>query len=390
MRIAVLNRHFSSVGGGAERYSVALVEALAGRHEIHVFAQQIEHRWPGVHYHCLSMPFAKPRWVNQLWFATLSWWATRRGFDVVHSHENTWHGDVQTVHVLPVRHNLLSGQNGWALALRRIRIALSPRLATYLLLEWLRYRVSPHRRIVVTSETIAPFMVQSYPSSASMLSVITPGIHMPELPVSPARRASARALLGLPAEGRLLLFAGNDYRKKGLETLLHALARLPSVVSLAVVGNESQRPAFEARAKALGLNGAAGAAGRVFFLGSLKDMAPAYEAADALVHPTLEDTFAMVVLEALSYGLPVVVSSARYCGIAALLRHGVNALIVDDPRDSGKFVSAIGSVLDDPDLRQFLSEGAIVFARQHQWHAVAALQEALYVDCAAGRLDLPG
>jgi UDP-glucose:(heptosyl)LPS alpha-1,3-glucosyltransferase len=78
LRIAVLNRIFSPTAGGAERYSMALVEQLAGRHEVHVFAQTIEHRWPGVTYHRIRAPLKKPRWINQLWYAAATWWATRR------------------------------------------------------------------------------------------------------------------------------------------------------------------------------------------------------------------------------------------------------------------------------------------------------------------------
>ena len=69
LRIAVLNRVFSPTGGGAERYSIALVEQLAQRHEIHVFAQQIDHHWPGVSYHTVSSPLTRPRWINLLWYA---------------------------------------------------------------------------------------------------------------------------------------------------------------------------------------------------------------------------------------------------------------------------------------------------------------------------------
>ena len=105
LRIAVFNRTFSPTGGGAERYSIALVEQLAARHEIHVFAQEIAHQSPGVTYHRVSSPLRRSRWLNQLWYASATWLATRRGFDVVHSHENTWHGRVQTIHVKPVRHD---------------------------------------------------------------------------------------------------------------------------------------------------------------------------------------------------------------------------------------------------------------------------------------------
>lgn len=67
---------------------------------------------------------------------------------------------------------------------------------------------------------------------------------------------------------------------------------MPTDVVLVVVGDSAQRPHFVQLAAQPGL------ASRVFFLGALKDVSPAYRASDILVHPTLEDTFAMVVLEA--------------------------------------------------------------------------------------------
>ena len=373
MRIAVLNRHFSVTGGGAERYSIALVEALAERHEIHVFAQHTDHSWPGVTYHRVSAPLRRPRWVNQLWYASATWWATRHGFDIVHSHENTWHGNVQTAHVLPVKHNLFHGRNGIALALRWLKVGLSPRLATYLLLEHWRYAARGGRQLVVTSQTLQTVMADSYPGSAAITSVITPGITLPAL-VSLQDKRAARARLGLPLEGQCILFVGNDYRKKGLAALLEALALLPGERIVAVVGHKAHRPLFEAQVQALQLDG------RVFFLGPLQDMASAYQAADCLVHPTLEDTFAMVVLEALSHGLPVIVSSAAYCGIAALLTHEDNALIAPNPRDGAalaKFLSRLG---DEPALRERLSLGGRAFAGHYQWADMARLQEAIYLD----------
>lgn len=372
LRIAVLNRTFSSTGGGAERYSIALVEQLSAAHEVHVFAQEIDHHWPGVSYHRISAPLRKPRWVNQLWFATATWWATRRGFDVVHSHENTWHGNVQTVHVLPVKYNLLHGISGWRLLLRWIKVVTSPRLLTYLGLERLRYAARPGRQVVVTSASLQAVMAASYPACKEMVSVVTPGITMPAQAVTPALKREARALLGLPAQARCLLFAGNDYRKKGLQALLEAMVHLPSDVVLAVVGNPAHIPAFRAQAEACKLGA------RVFFLGSLKDVGPAYTAVDGLVHPTLEDTFAMVVLEAMAYGLPVVVSGPRYCGISGLLQDGVNAMILEDPRDANKLAQLIQQVLGQPALQDRLMQGATEFARHYQWREIALQQEALY------------
>ena len=371
LRIAVLNRTFATTGGGAERYSIALVEELAAKHEIHVYAQHIDHQWPGVSYHTVSAPLRKPRWINQLWFATRTWWLTRKGFDVVHSHENTWHGDVQTVHVLPVKPNLFYGRTGWVRALRWIKVMTSPRLLTYLFLERFRYAKRPGRQVVVTSDSLRSIMNASYPACREMLSVITPGITMP-LPVTPLRKSDARAMLGLPAAGRGLLFVANDYRKKGLKTLLEALAEIPADVFLTVVGNPGQISVFREQVKISGLGK------RVFFLGSLKEVAPAYEAANCLVHPTLEDTFAMVVLEAMSYSLPVVVSGAAYCGIAGLLQDGVDALLLDAPKDAVHLRRALESVLFQPELSKKLAQGASDFARKYEWSAMALKQESLY------------
>jgi glycosyltransferase involved in cell wall biosynthesis len=371
LRIAVLNRVFDNTGGGAERYSIALVEQLAQRHEVHVFAQQINHHAPGVTYHRVAMPMRKPRWLNQLWYAFATWRATRSGFDIVHSHENTWHGQVQTVHVLPVRHNLFQGRTGLRRALRWLKVITSPRLLTYLGLERLRFRPLAGRRVVVTSDTLGSTMAATYPDSRGISSVITPGVHLP--PVQGQNgQAQARQALGLPAEGVCLLFVGNDYRKKGLATLLQVLAELPGPVFLAVVGNPAHIPEFKREAESLGL------ASRVFFLGALQDVSPAYRAADALVHPTLEDTFAMVVLEAMAHGLPVVVSNAAYCGISGLLNHGVDALLVDEPRSAQALGSAVGRICGDADLRQQLGTQARLFAEGYRWEHIARQQEALY------------
>ena len=371
LRIAVLNRVFETTGGGAERYSIALVEQLSQRHELHVFAQQIRHDAPGVTYHQVAMPLRKPRWINQLWYAWATWRATRRGFDIVHSHENTWHGQVQTVHVLPVKYSLFHGRTGFKRALRWIKVITSPRLLAYLWLERMRFVPQDGRRVVVTSASLQRTVGETYPRAVAATSVITPGVHLPER-VGDLEKHAARHQLGLPAAGPCLLFVGNDYRKKGLDALLQAMTSLPDDVILAVVGSAAPIAAYKAQAETAGMGK------RVFFLGALPDVMPAYRAADVLVHPTLEDTFAMVVLEAMAHGLPVVVSSAAYCGISGLLSHGENALILEDPRNAEQLVHTLNQLLADSTLRQHLGEQARTFASRYQWQDIARQQEEVY------------
>ena len=372
LRIAVLSRNFVATGGGAERYSIALVEQLAQQHEIHVFAQTIAHQHPSVTYHHVGTPLRRPRWINQLYFATATWWATRKGFDIVHSHENTWHGNVQTVHVLPVKHNLFYERHGLPRALRWLKVATSPRLLAYLALEKARYALRSPRRIVSVSRTLNDVMLQTYPRAASAMQFITPGIDAVPGLATPAAKAAARVALNLPLEGRCILFVGNDFKKKGLPTLIPALAQLPSNIYVAVAGQSAQLPEMQRAAASAGL------AGRIFFLGAVATMNQAYSAADSLVHPTLEDTYAMVVLEAMAHGLPVVVSAAKYCGIAADLQDGVNALLVQNPRNVQELTQQCRAMLDNSSLAKSLSSAALAFAKQHSWSNVAVAHEDIY------------
>lgn len=361
LRIAVLSRNFSVTGGGAERYSISVVEQLAQQYEVHVFAQTISHDCPGVTYHRVPMPMQRPRWINQLYFAWKTWRATRSGFDIVHSHENTWHGNVHTVHVLPVKHTLFAGKRGMALALRWLKVLTSPRLLAYLWLEEQRFAFAYKKKIVCASTTLKDAVASAFPGSVPILEVITPGVdRVPGAP-SVEEKARARDVLALPPDKKLLLFVGNDFAKKGLSTLLRALVSLDAHVDLIVVGRSERVAEFEQLAVSLGVRS------RVHFKGSLEEMALAYQAADALVHPTLEDSYGMVVLEAMAHGLPVIVSDAPFSGIARELQHGSNALLLSAPSDAAELLSKIKNVLDQPEQARKLSEGGLLFAAANAW-----------------------
>jgi UDP-glucose:(heptosyl)LPS alpha-1,3-glucosyltransferase len=108
-------------------------------------------------------------------------------------------------------------------------------------------------------------------------------------------------------------------------------------------------------------------------------MRDAYLAVNCLAHPTLEDTFAMVVLEAMAYGLPVVVSGPQYCGIAQLLTDKVNAFLLANPRDASALVLALSAVFQNKAVGVSLSTSALTFARSYLWSAIALRQEPIYL-----------
>jgi UDP-glucose:(heptosyl)LPS alpha-1,3-glucosyltransferase len=379
IRVANFNRHFSRRAGGAESYAVSLVEGLANRRladgtlefDVHVFSQTLEHHHPNVTYHKVPGPLTHPRWINQLLFATYTWWKTKSNFDIVHSHENTWHGHVQTVQVRPIRFHLLEGRTGWRLWLRWAKIVTSPRLAFYVWLEGARMKALPARVHVAGSQLLKNQMLAAYPHLDANIPIILPGVGAPNRALE---KATALVQLGLPAsvtvDTPLILFVGNDYARKGLPALLASLALVQakqdvaSQAHLLVIGNTAQIPKFQLMAAEQGI------AEYVHFVGPQSDMSRVYRAASMMVHPTLEDGFAMVVLEAMSYGLPIVVSSQRYCGISQFLQHGEDALVLDDPHDSAAMTAAINRVQTEPDLAKSLSNAGLRFAAQYSWEAV--------------------
>ena len=146
---------------------------------------------------------------------------------------------------------------------------------------------------------------------------------------------------------------------------------------IAVAGNPAQRDAMVGLARELGL------ADRIYFLGALAQMDGAYRAANYLVHPTLQDAYAMVVLEAMAYGLPVIVSAPPYCGIADDLTDGEDALLIGNPQDDQQIAAHLRAVHTDTLLREKLTRNGLTFAKRHTWHAAGAAHASLYAEVMA-------
>ena len=86
----------------------------------------------------------------------------------------------------------------------------------------------------------------------------------------------------------------------------------------------------------------------------------------------------MAPLEAMSHGLPVVVSSPAYCGFAQYLSARRDALILQDPRNGAQLAQALERLGSEPELRASLAERGLAIAREQSWEAVAARYESLY------------
>jgi UDP-glucose:(heptosyl)LPS alpha-1,3-glucosyltransferase len=120
-------------------------------------------------------------------------------------------------------------------------------------------------------------------------------------------------------------------------------------------------------------------ASRVHFVGLYPQVEHYYAAADLCLLPTLSDPFPLVVLEAMACGLPVVTTTRQ--GVAELLRHGDNALLVEDPRDTRAIVEAIRA-LAAPDERRRIGRRARETVATLTWDRMTDEIEQLYRDVA--------
>jgi alpha-1,6-mannosyltransferase len=110
----------------------------------------------------------------------------------------------------------------------------------------------------------------------------------------PARHDPAlRAELGLPADTRLLIFAGRMAREKQIPLLLETFAALGARHHLLLVGGE-RRAALRANVTVLPYEQDGVRLARLL------------ASADALVHAGVHETFGLIVLEAMACGRPVI------------------------------------------------------------------------------------
>jgi UDP-glucose:(heptosyl)LPS alpha-1,3-glucosyltransferase len=129
-----------------------------------------------------------------------------------------------------------------------------------------------------------------------------------------------RAKTGVIGGTPVILFVGSGYERKGLPTLLRAVAGMQRKdARMWVVGRDKQEMLMRKLAQTLGIDD------RVMFLGAQVDVRPFYGAADVFALPTTYDPFPNAALEALACGLPLATTTT--CGAAELVTEANGAVV---------------------------------------------------------------
>ena len=261
----------------------------------------------------------------------------------------------------------------------------------------------PHRRaeaeanIIECSDAVlascsveADQIASLYGGDPGRIRIVAPGVDHAFF--GPGHRPQARRALGLPEDGRLMLFVGRIQPLKCADVAVEALAELragsghaEADYHLVVVGGPSG-PHGEKAFRALSdVADARGVHDRVHVVAPQPHelLSSYYRAADVCIVPSRSESFGLVALEAAACGTPVVASAVG--GLTTLVDHEHTGFLVDDPHPSA-YAAAVRRIFDEPLVAERLSTASVLRARRYTWRAAAAGLVELHDELAVGRL----
>jgi UDP-glucose:(heptosyl)LPS alpha-1,3-glucosyltransferase len=249
--------------------------------------------------------------------------------------------------------------------LERLKYWFNPLHHIALFLEQSALQKGNYKKIISISQLTRNDLIKYYHIPASDISVIYNGVNVKEFtPDSQNKfRAQLRRELGFSDSDIIMLFASNEFKRKGLKILLEAAA-LPmqnAQVKLLIVGGDNPHE-YLSLAKSLGVGG------QIQFPGLRQDMNRFYAASDIFVLPTKLEPFGLVITEAMASGLPVITS--RLAGAAELIKDGETGLLLNNPENPGELQDKIFKLIRDAAYRQKLGKQGAEAMQQYSWERV--------------------
>jgi glycosyltransferase involved in cell wall biosynthesis len=379
---------------GTERCIIEQIERLSSKYGwgIHLFSQQVENvnglltedskstesgfiRWYRV------SDISGPHLFTFLWWFFANRFARRRALKRLEERSllvyspgiNCLDADAITVHI--VFHEFYARVRD-ELAFLKVPVSRWPvtlhRKLYYKLIMALERRIytDPKVRLAAVSKLVSAQLEKHFGRTDS---VVIPNAVDTVIFNSAARfdrRSVSRQSLKLDDSDFVALLIGNDWKKKGLDQLLRALAIIEIPIQLLVVGKDDPglyRPAL----RHLRLDD------RVRFLTPSADVLSFYAAADAYVAPSLEDAFGLPILEAMACGLPVIASVQA--GASENILDGATGYLLRDPINHVELAELIRRLAGDRAAAQKLGDAAAQYVQASvSWdHNASATREFL-------------
>jgi glycosyltransferase involved in cell wall biosynthesis len=189
------------------------------------------------------------------------------------------------------------------------------------------------------------------------------------------QRGRLRESLGVADGDTLFLFCGRFERQKGVDVLLDAMARVaPEARAVLVLcGIGELEPQLRQQARDLGIDH------RLVWAGWQADVRPYYAAADVFVMPSRWETFGLVFLEAMNYGLPIL--STRTQAVPEVVEDGMCGLLSPN-EDAVRLALNMERLATRADLRERLgANGQRRLQRLFSYDRFLRSHLALYREC---------
>jgi len=234
-----------------------------------------------------------------------------------------------------------------------------------------------------------------YRTPASRMRMIPCGFDPDEL--QPVSRATARAHLALPADRPIVLQLGRMVPRKGVDTVIRALALLERRYRLSplllIVGGESATP-DPVRTPEIGrlqrIAAEEGVSADVQFVGQRPrcDLRFFYSAADVFVTMPWYEPFGITPVEAMACGIPVI--GARVGGVQYSVEDGRTGFLVE-AKNADALARRLAHLFSDPAIPRLLGKRAKRRAwERFTWQQIARSLADLYAEVAtAASLSRP-
>ncbi|HOO77882.1 MAG TPA: glycosyltransferase family 4 protein [bacterium] len=359
MRVAFCIENFVPARGGAEQYvkDLSLLFCREG-HEVTVITMRSDVE-PEEKLSILRVGIPRrPKFLRTLVFAWKCRSLVRKGdYDVVHSFGRTLGMDVfQPLggsQMAGLVGNLRSIDNPLKRFFKILCYIFSFRRIAYFIIEKLQMKTA--RVVVAISGMVKNDVLRYTRLGRGKIRIVRNGVDLERFHPRNRElyRSEVRNGLGLSPDDILILFVAHNFRLKGLRPLLQALAVITETFPekpfiLGVLG-EGKKKRFRTLARKWGVED------RVRFIGLKMDTSHYYAAADICVHPSFYDPSALVVLEAMASGIPVI--TTMFCGTSEIISEGREGYVVNTPNDIADMAEKI-MILADPEARRRMGRQA--------------------------------
>lgn len=225
--------------------------------------------------------------------------------------------------------------------------------------------------VVANAEAIRAMLIQEERIPESRITVIRNGLDLPRFD----QLKAAGLVAPLPETGGepvVVHVANMNHVVKRQEDLLDAVAQVSKTrpLQLFLVGDGPRREWLEAKARELGLTGAA------HFLRHRKDIPAVYSQATVGVLCSDAEGLSNAVMEGMAAGLPMVVTDAG--GNPELVKHGERGLVIPK-RDPQAMAAALLRILNEPaQAKRWGAAGRAFVERELTLQHLVAAHDALY------------